>query len=484
MKLRLLALLMLPPRAAGRCVANLSSLLLAGSRILARDAAGFGATCLREVRVRGTFHWLWFLPILVAVSPAFAAEIKVADPESARQAVRDAKPGDVVVLASGEWEDVDLRLDGDGSETMPITIRAETPGKTILTGASRVRIGGSHLIVSGLWLKNLSGAGADLLEFRIDSKRRASHCRVTECAFTEGPDFSATERENRWVGLYGTANRIDRCTLLGKKNRGATLVVWLGEHDTGGHRIVSNHFGERPRLGKNGGETIRVGDSKTSMMMADCLIEGNYFFRCNGEAECISNKSCGNRYRGNWFIETQGTLTLRHGNDCLVEGNFFFGQARPQTGGIRVIGERHRVVGNFLSGLEGDGFRSAICLVNGIPDSPENGYLRVIEAKIENNVVLDCKESILVGYNDVDDATLPPKGTIFTGNRVVARSGRFAVRVETGGGDTRWSENRIEGAIEGMEEEAGVRSGQADTIETPPLPDPALVGTSWSGKDP
>jgi poly(beta-D-mannuronate) lyase len=121
--------------------------------------------------------------------PGFAAEVKVSDPESARKAVRDAKPGDVIVLAAAEWKDADLRLDGEGSEAAPITIRAEEAGKTIFTGASRIRLGGSHLVVSGLWLKNLSGGGSDLFEFRIDSKRRASHCRVTDCAFTEDADL-------------------------------------------------------------------------------------------------------------------------------------------------------------------------------------------------------------------------------------------------------------------------------------------------------
>jgi poly(beta-D-mannuronate) lyase len=422
------------------------------------------------------------ISIAAAISFAlssFAAEVKVSDPESARKAVRDAKPGDVIVLAAGEWKDADLRLDGEGTEAAPITIRAEKAGKTIFTGASRIRLGGSHLVVSGLWLKNLSGGGSDLFEFRIDSKRRASHCRVTDCAFTEDADFAVKEKENRWIGLYGTSNQVDRCTVLGKKNKGTTLVVWLGESDTGGHRILHNYFGERPRLGKNGGETIRIGDSKTSMMKAECLVEGNYFFRCDGETECISNKSCGNIYQGNWFVETQGTLTLRHGNDCLVEGNFFFGQGRPQTGGIRVIGERHRVVGNFLAGLEGDGFRSAISLVNGIPGSPENGYLQVIDAKIEGNTVVDCKENILFGYNDVEEATLAPKGTVFAGNRVVAREGRTAVRVERPGEGTKWKGNAIEGLLEGVEEVEGVRGGTVPAVEVPKMPDADSFGASW-----
>jgi poly(beta-D-mannuronate) lyase len=413
--------------------------------------------------------------------PLFAAEVKVSDAESARKAVLGAKPGDVVVLAAGEWHDADLRLDGDGVADQPITIRAEEPGKTIFTGASRVRLGGAHLVVSGLHLKNLTGAKADCFEFRIDSKRRANHCRVTDCAFTEEPDFAAKESENRWIGIYGEGNQIDRCTIEGKKNKGATLVVWLGELDTGGHRILRNHFRERPRLGKNGGETIRVGDSKSSMMTASCLVEGNVFFHCDGETECISNKSCGNTYRGNWFLETQGTLTLRHGNDCLVEGNYFLGKGRSQTGGIRVIGERHRVIGNHLRELEGDGFRAAICLVNGIPDSPENGYLRVVGAEIRENTVVDCKESIVLAYNDVEEATMVPKGVTLEGNIVRAREGRPALRVGRALEGTVWTSNSLEGAIIGIAEEEGMRGAASLSVE---IPEPGAHGATWQIKAP
>jgi poly(beta-D-mannuronate) lyase len=412
----------------------------------------------------------------IALLPLSAAERKVSDAESARKAVRDAKPGDVVVLASGEWRDIDLRLDGEGTADQPVTIRAEEPGKTIITGVSRVRLGGAHLVVSGLFFKNLSGANADWLEFRIDSKRRANFCRVTDCAFLEEPGFIAKEAENRWIGLYGEGNQLDRCSIGGKKNKGATVVVWLGESDPGRHRIQANHFGERPRLGKNGGETIRVGDSRTMKQRAECLVEDNYFYRCDGETECISNKSCGNTYRRNWFVETQGTLTLRHGNNCLVEGNIFLGKKRKQTGGIRVIGSGHRVVGNRLEGLEGDGFRTALCFVNGIPDSPDNGYHQAIGAEVRDNVVVDCNESLLIGYNDVEVATLAPQDLIFEGNLIIARDGSPAVRVDLPATGTVWKSNRIEGAIIGTDELDGMR-GAASTI--PELPQQPENGTSW-----
>lgn len=369
---------------------------------------------------------LRFLAVLLLAPALHAATVSVSDPESARKAVRDARPGDVILLSAGEWKDADLRLDGEGTAQSPITIRAEVPGKTLLTGASRLRLGGSHLIVSGLHLHNLSGAKADWLEYRIDSKRRASHCRVTGCALTEAPSFTPAEKENRWVGLYGEGNQLDHCRIEGKKNQGATVVVWLGPQDSGRHHLHHNHFGPRPRLGKNGGETLRIGDSATSMQEAGCLVEANFFHRCDGETECVSNKSCGNIYRANTFFEVSGTLTLRHGNRCLVEKNLFLGNRQKQTGGIRVIGEDHQILDNHLQDLEGDGFRTAITLVNGIPDSPLNGYWQVKNTLIRGNTILNCKHSLLLGYNDVQEATLPPVGTRLEGNRLSPRPGQPA----------------------------------------------------------
>lgn len=426
-----------------------------------------------------TSSFRWGAVLLTAGTLAGGAERWAADPEAARKAVEESQPGDHVVLAPGEWRDVDLILSGRGEPGKPIAIRAAEPDKTVITGASRVRLAGEHLAVSGLWLRNLTGTGADWLEFRLDSKRRANHCRLTDCALTEDAGAAPREGENRWIGLYGEDNQIDRCHVAGKKNRGATLVVWLGTLDPGGHRILRNAFDGRLRLGENGGETLRIGDSKTSMRRAGCLVEGNVFRRCDGETECISNKSCGNVYRGNWFIETQGTLTLRHGNDCVVEGNVFLGGLRGQTGGIRLIGEGHRVTGNQLRDLEGDGFRSAICLVNGIPDSPDNGYHQVRRAVIEDNTLVNCKESLLIGHHDAERATLAPSGCRFEGNRIRPREGRPAVRMERPATGTVWAGNAHEGTLEGMAPVEGLSRTALSPPEPPRGPAEGTVGAGW-----
>lgn len=349
-----------------------------------------------------------FLLLLTAVS-IHAAETLVADAQAFDTAAQAAKPGDVIVLKNGEWKDARLRIRSSGNEDQPVTLKAETPGKVVLTGDSRVQLGGGFILVEGLFFKDPTGE--ESIELRIDSDEVAHDCRVTECAVVNTLPGGEAKKSSRFISLYGHEHRIDHCRFEGKTTEGPSMVVWLSETEKGGvrHRIDHNYFGPRERLGKNGGETIRLGDSKTSMLDAKCVVEHNVFEKCNGEAECISNKSCGNLYRRNTFLEVSGTLTLRHGNRCRVEENAFLGNHAKGCGGIRIIGEDHLVTGNYLEALDGDKERSAICLMAGIPDSPENGYFQVKNARLINNIVVDCKSPFVFSFAGDKKATLAPE---------------------------------------------------------------------------
>ncbi len=120
---------------------------------------------------------------------------------------------------------------------------------------------------------------------------------------------------------------------------------------------------------------------------------------------------------------------MRHGNNCLVERNIFLGNHVSGTGGIRVIGEGHRVKANYLSGLEGDGFRTALTLVNGQPDAALNGYHPVRNVTLEDNTIVDCKHSVLLNYNDQKDATISPYKITFTDQRIIARNKRMPLEI-------------------------------------------------------
>lgn len=415
------------------------------------------------------------LPVL-----GFAKEIPVNDGAEIQTAAASAQPGDVLIMREGEWRDVVVIFSAQGAPKIPVTLRAAVPGKTILTGKSTLRMSGEHLVVEGLHFKDPDPTVSDLIDFRKDSKTKANHCRLTNCAITSEAQQDSS-KESRWIGIYGQQNRVDHCLIQGKTGKGTTLVVWLNQEGDGKHRIEYNHFGPREKLGKNGGETIRVGDSKTSMLTAACVVQRNLFEKCNGEAECISNKSCGNIYSENTFLEVSGTLTLRHGNGCMVEVNGFFGNHANGTGGIRIIGEDHVVRGNYLEKLAGDDARSGITFMLGIPDSRPHGYFQVKRARVEDNTLVDCEHPILIGMKgstvEGKVPSLPPLDCVMQGNRVNAPESTV-VEARCDIASFQWSANQFLGKALGIPETKGIEQVQPRQRALQPIPR-ALVGPAW-----
>lgn len=412
------------------------------------------------------------LAFVSVLSFAQAKDIPVTDPA----ALPAAQPGDTLILPEGEFKDVALLFIGTGTKAAPITLKAATPGKTIFTGTSTLKLSGQHLVVEGLHFKEPDPAISDLIMFRKDSKTLASHCRLTHCAITSTLKEDGT-KESRWLGLYGQGNRVDHCTITGKTGKGTTFVVWLGDGSHGGHQIDHNYFGPREKLGKNGGETIRVGDSKTSMMKADCIIEHNLFEKCNGEAECISNKSCGNLYRDNTFLNVSGTLTLRHGNGCTVERNVFTGNNINGTGGVRVIGEDHIVRGNYFENLTGDDARSSICLMMGIPNSPANRYFQVKRAQIIGNMIVNSEHPVLIGLDDDKTATLAPVDTVFEGN-LISSPEHPAIEARCDLSGITWKNNVVSAKELGIPATAGIELAEPKITALKPIAR-AEAGANW-----
>lgn len=364
--------------------------------------------------------------LLLLCRPIFAAETLVANASDIAVASAAAQPGDIITMRDGVWPDADIVFNADGTEANPIVLRAQTPGRVLLTGLSRLRIAGSHLVVEGLFFTNGMRTSGDVISFRFNSATIANNCRLTSCAIVDynPPD---TTNDTKWVSLYGFSNRVDNCYFRGKSNVGSTIVVWVDVNPDmpNYHRIDHNYFAARPPLAANGGETIRVGSAEVSMNLSRTLVENNYFEFCNGDIEIVSNKSCENTYRHNTFFECEGALTLRHGNGCVVEGNYFFGNNKPRTGGIRVIGEDHKVYNNYIADITGSAWGAALNISKGLTNSPLNGYFQVKRLVAAFNTFVNCSNNILVGlastYSGTTNVTtLPPEDCILANNIVVA----------------------------------------------------------------
>lgn len=375
---------------------------------------------------RCRFYWrkmrkgllLSVLVLLIAAFPLFATNYTVASASEITTVMANAQPGDTLFMKKGVWKDQLIRFVGNGTENAPIVLKAEEEGFVFITGESYLRIAGQYLVVDGLHFVNGESPSGAVIEFRSGSAYMAKNCRLTNTAIIDYNPASINT-DYKWISLYGQYNRVDHCYLTGKNHSGTTLVVWM-DAEPDYHLIDSNYFGARPDLGFNGGETIRIGTSDWSLYESGCTVEYNLFEKCDGETEIISNKSCYNIYRYNTFLESKGTLTLRHGNNCDVYSNFFFGNGVSSTGGIRIIGEDHKVYNNYLQDLDGEGYRAAICFVRGVENSPLNRYYQVKRAEVVNNTIVNCDEPFAIGYGSSSDQTLPPVDIKISNNAVRA----------------------------------------------------------------
>lgn len=367
---------------------------------------------------------------LVNASPAWAERYLVRSSAEYARIDGSLRAGDEVVLANGEWRDFRILFSGRGEAGRPIILRGETPGGVILTGQSNLRLSGQHLIVSDLVFRNGHSPTDELISFRRNSREFANHSRVTRVVVDR---FNQPDRrkEDIWVAIYGQDNRVDHSHFEGKSNAGVTLAVVRprGRPEPNRARVDHNYFGPRPNLGSNGGETIRVGTSEESLSDSNSIVENNYFERCDGEVEIVSNKSGGNIFRGNVFVESQGALVMRHGGGNLVERNVFLGNNKPHTGGIRVINPRQTVRDNYMEGLAGSGFASALTIMNGVPNSPINRYHQVVGAVVESNSVINSDRVTLAAGADAERSA-PPRDTRFDRNLIFTASRRDPFRAE------------------------------------------------------
>lgn len=359
-----------------------------------------------------------FLLVSVALgAPSLhAKDYLVSSQKEYFEASKKVKAGDAIILADRTWRDFEITLTGEGTKKRPITLRAQTAGKVIISGQSNLRIGGKYIQVKGLVFRDGYSPTGEVVSFRRAKGRPAYNSRITEVVIDH---FSKPDRYDNdyWVGMYGKNNRFDHNHMAGKTNKGVTMAVRLDspESQENNHRIDHNYFGPRPVLGSNGGETLRIGTSKYSAFDSGTLVENNYFDRTDGEVEIISSKSGRNIFRGNVFFESIGTLTLRHGNDAVVERNVFFGNGKRHSGGIRVINANQTVWGNYMEGLQGAGFASALTVMNGVPNSPVNRYVQVSGAVISNNSILNSKFVTLAGGADAERSA-PPIDSKMTDN--------------------------------------------------------------------
>ncbi|GAA0718700.1 hypothetical protein GCM10009430_17160 [Aquimarina litoralis] len=386
-----------------------------------------------------------------ANTPIFAQT--VSNNSELQSAITNASAGSTITLANGTWSNVVININKNGTETNPVTIKAQTPGSVFFEGNSRVSMGGSYVVFEGVVFQNpsnLSTSGSTIepiIEFRDSSNNECDHCTVTNIKVDSYNGTTSQETLTfKWIVVYGQYNEISFSSFIGKHgigsiindNRNATSTEFAEPDFT---KIHHNYFADRTPIREvnqdNDQDAIRIGNSSTSLHPSNTEVYDNLFYNWSGEVEIISNKSGENKYYNNTFRDYQGTLTLRHGDNCEVYNNFFFAQNNLFSGGIRVIGEGHRVYNNYIDGVNSekpDGSNTstagAINVSNGRPNTALNGYYQVIDATIVNNTFVNCDYGFRIGTNVGGNLSLAPENLIIA-NNIMINTAESAVDEQT-----------------------------------------------------
>ncbi len=84
-----------------------------------------------------------------------------------------------------------------------------------------------------------------------------------------------------------------------------------------------------------------------------------------------------------------------------------------------------KVINNYFAEVYGDGYRSALAIVNGVPNSPLNEYFQVKNAWIAFNTFVDCRYPFSIGVKSDANQSLPPLNCKISNNVVVTRNKIF-----------------------------------------------------------
>ena len=365
-----------------------------------------------------------------------------------QNAINAATAGTTIVLQNQTWTNVQISINKTGTLENPITIKAETPGSVFFEGATNVKLGGSYIYFEGVVFRNppaTVSTGTALIDFRTSSSSLCNNCKVTNIkidAFNQGT--SQQTSVFKWILMRGANNEVSYSSFLGKHGVGSIINDNRDSSEPNYHKIHHNYFANRTPQGTsvvnddNDQDAIRIGSSSTSLSDSFTEIYDNYFYNFVGEIEVISNKSGSNKYYNNTFENYSGALTLRHGDNCEVFNNFFLANGQSFSGGIRMMGENHKIYNNYVQGTRAkypnntntNGL-AGINIHNGILNSPLNGYYQVKNATIINNTFVDCDLGIRVGATFSSSTQNQPPQNVIIGNNVIYESTNRAIQVTT-----------------------------------------------------
>ena len=346
--------------------------------------------------------------------------------EALQEKIRQSRPGDTLVLKNGRYLlNSTLSITGVGTAERPITIAAESVGGVELAGPQGIKVAppAEHVSIAGFRFTHAAG--------KTSIAEGTRYVRFTRNAFL-------CEGDGHYLSISGDDAQIDYND-FGPKKQPGTMIAVSGAGSQVARRvwIHHNHFHDFENDGSNGAEMLRMGLlSSHRLSKGGAIVEHNLFVRCRGVNDLISNRSSGNTYRYNTFLDsTSAHLTVRQGDECAIYGNIF-----RNTEGIRLYGDRHHVYSNYFEGnYIGVAIGNGTIEISDAGDSaPPNSHDRPDGCVIAFNTFVENNTHYQMSRRT---GGLGATNTIFANNLLVG--GAVAAKIDGPNAGAMWSGNLV-----------------------------------------
>jgi len=271
--------------------------------------------------------------VQVGAIKLFADPVIVSSIADLQKAINDAKPGDIILLKKGIYTTTDdILINKAGTKEKPITIAAEEPGTSEITGKGGFNLASpaTYIIIRGFKFTHEAS--------KAKCSPGSGFCRWTHNLFE-------TPGTGEYLTIAGSDHEVDHNTFQNKDSLGRFIAIrGAGSQIAERLWIHHNYFKTQKSMGgRNGAEAFQFGLSGFSLSSSNSIIEYNLFEDCDGENELISIKASRVTVRYNTIRNCPAQFTLRHGNFNQVYGNYFI-----NTPGLRIFGDDHLIYSNHF----------------------------------------------------------------------------------------------------------------------------------------
>ena len=152
---------------------------------------------------------------LYAPTPVRATDFLVHNAAEISTAVGQSQAGDTITMADGTWTNQNITFNDTGTAAKPITLRAQTPGRVLLNGTSKISIGGDFTVVDGLRFQDGTLASGNIISLSSSSSEAApcwADAEPLQMSGVDAPIF-ATRQDSTLAGAADDASASNRSAL-------------------------------------------------------------------------------------------------------------------------------------------------------------------------------------------------------------------------------------------------------------------------------